>query len=49
MAIVDVQGTVTGGLVGMEITLYQEAGSTMLEHAQVAGISDTGVRVYAGR
>ena len=49
MAIVHIQGTVTRRLIGVEITLNQEAGGTMFEHAQIAGISDTGIGVNTGR
>ena len=33
---IPVHGTVTGWLVGVEITFNQEAGYVMLEHAQIA-------------
>ena len=49
MAIVHIEGTMAGRLVGVEITLNQEAGHAMLEHAQIAGVSDAGIGVNTGR
>ena len=49
MAIVDIQRTVACRLIGMEITLNQEARSAMLEHTQVAGVSDTCIGIHTRR
>ena len=47
MAIVNIQRTVACRLVGVEIALNQEARNAMLQYAQVAGVSDTGVGIHA--
>ena len=49
MAIVDIQRTVACGLIGVEITLNQEARCTMFQHAQITGVSNTGIRVDTSR
>ena len=40
LAIIMVQGTVTGGLVGVEVAFHQATYSTMLQYAKVTGIFD---------
>ena len=49
MAVVAVQSTVACRLIGVEITLNQETGSTMLEHTQVTFVSYACVWVNTGR
>ena len=49
VAVVHIQGTVTCGLIGMEIALNQEAGSTVFQYAKIADVSDTGIGVNTGR
>ena len=49
MAIVHVQGTVAGRLIGVEVTFNQEAGSTMFQHAQITGIGNTCIWIDACR
>ena len=46
-AIVLIQRTVTCRLIGVEVSLAQEAGSTMMKHTEIAGISNTAIRVGA--
>ena len=49
MAIVDIQRTVACRLVCVEIALNQESRSAMLEHTQVAGVSDTSIGIHTRR
>ena len=47
VAIINIQCTVAGRLIGVEIALHQEARSTMFQDAQITGVSDTGIGIDA--
>ena len=49
VAVVHVQRTVACWLIGVEVTLNQEAGSSMLQYTQVAGVGNAGVGIDTGR